>query len=473
MALLSKTVTIRPNGRSIAYYKSKGYDVKKGSEIEVKIEDLSSGSGALVETQCDYCGKIKPPTRYVDYMYQTKNGTEKCCCKDCAHIKYEEAMVEKYGCKAPIQNPEIKNKIQETNISKYGSISPAGNAAVREKQKETSMNKYGVEYPIGSKEVRDKIKQTNLDRYGFENPLSNDDVRKKIKETNLKKYGVENVLLNQEIKEKRNNTLIEKFGTLYPLQNKECYEKLKETNLEKYGVENVSQVKKVRQKVEQTCLDKYGVKNILQNDEIKEKIKNTNLKKYGVEYLLSSPEFHAHSRVVDMERYGVYHHLQNKEILAKQKETFYKNGNCPTSNQQKYLHHLYKGEMNYPLNCYNIDICFPDEKLCIEYDGGGHSLGVKLGGITQKEFDRKEIIRDNIIKRNGYKQMKIISSTDKLPSDDVLLKMLSDARRYFIDYPNHSWIEFNIDNSTVRNAENKNGISYEFGILRRITQNVE
>lgn len=33
MALLSKTVTIRPNGRSIAYYKSKGYDVKNGSVI--------------------------------------------------------------------------------------------------------------------------------------------------------------------------------------------------------------------------------------------------------------------------------------------------------------------------------------------------------------------------------------------------------------------------------------------------------
>ena len=113
------------------------------------------------------------------------------------------------------------------------------------------------------------------------------------------------------------------------------------------------------------------------------------------------------------------------------------------------------------------------EKLCIEYDGGWHDLNVKLGSITQKEFNQKEIIRNNIIKRNGYKQMEIISSTDKLPSDDVLLKMLSDARQYFIDYSNHSWIEFNIDNSTVRNAENKNGISYELGSLRRITQNVE
>lgn len=70
---------------------------------------------------------------------------------------------------------------------------------------------------------------------------------------------------------------------------------------------------------------------------------------------------------------------------------------------------------------------------------------------------------------HGFRKMKIISSNDKLPSDDVLLKMLSDTRQYFTDHPNHSWIEFNIDNSIVRNAENKNGILYEFGNLRKIT----
>ena len=134
---------------------------------------------------------------------------------------------------------------------------------------------------------------------------------------------------------------------------------------------------------------------------------------------------------------------------------------------------LYSGILNYPISYYNADIYLSNDNFVIEYDGGGHDLNVRLGHLTQNEFNQKEIIRDNIIKRNGYKQMKIISSTDKLPSDDVLLKMLSDTRQYFIDYPNHSWIEFNVDNSTVRNAENKNGISYEFGNLRRITQNVE
>ena len=66
--------------------------------------------------------------------------------------------------------------------------------------------------------------------------------------------------------------------------------------------------------------------------------------------------------------------------------------------------------------------------------------------------------------------MKIISSKDLLPSDEILLQMLSDAKQYFSDYQNHSWIEFDIDNSVIRNAENKNGVSYDFGKLRKINK---
>ena len=67
--------------------------------------------------------------------------------------------------------------------------------------------------------------------------------------------------------------------------------------------------------------------------------------------------------------------------------------------------------------------------------------------------------------------MRIISSHDKLPSDTVLLEMLEYARNYFTLYPNHSWIEFNIDTSSIRNAEHKQGIPYSFGSLRTIKNN--
>lgn len=422
--LLTKEVEIKPNGKMIQYYKDKGYDAKRNQPLMVKIEDLSMCSTVLVETKCDYCGKDKL-IKYVNYNAQTKNGTQKCCCLDCASLKQEEIMLEKYGYKSPIQVPEFKTKIQETNKERHGSISPTGNKIIREKQKKTLMSNYGVVYPSQSEEIRDKVKQTNLKKYGVECVLKNENVKEKIKQTNLNCYGAENVLLNQEIRDKRNATLMKNFGTLYPLQNEECFEKLKETNMTKYGVENISQLEDVKQKKIQASLEKYGYKNPMQ-----------------------SPEF--------LEKW------------------FLKNGSnfVRTSKQQRYLCGLYNGILNQPFKCFALDIYLADDKLDIEFDGSGHRMSIAIGNVTEKEFNNKELYRNIALKREGYKQMRIISTHDLLPSDQVLLQMLSDSRKYFSDYPNHSWIEFNIDLSVLRNAEHKDGILYNYGELRTIKEAV-
>lgn len=468
MGILSKTVKVYPRGKAINHYKEKGYDAKYNQELEVKVEDLSLCSTELIRVVCDYCGEEKEPMKYVDYNAQTKNGTKKCCCLDCIPLKREEAMIEKYGYKTAFQVPEIKKKIQTTNQERYGSNSPSSSSEVRMKQKETLMKNYGVENPSLSKELQEKRKQTFIDRYGVENPLMVKEIKEKAQQTIFERYGVENVSQNKDIQDKRIQTFMDRFGVIAPLQNKECFEKLKQTNMEKYGVEFVSQLEEVKQKARQTSLEKFGVDNPSKSEEIREKVKNTNLERYGVEYLLSLPSFHEHSREVDMERYGVYHHLQNPEILAKQKETFYKHGTCPTSKQQNYLHKIYGGELNSPFVMYNLDIYLPYDRINIEYDGSGHRLSCELGYITEEEFRRKETIRNITVKKAGIKQMRIISTTDKLPSDTVLLQMLQDTRTYFSDYPEHSWIEFNLDNSTLRNAEHKSGTPYNFGPLRTI-----
>lgn len=326
--LLTREVEIIPNGRMISYYKNKGYDAKYHQPLLVKIEDLSNGSKAMVEVQCDYCGAIKT-IPYIDYLKSIK----------------------------------LKNK--------YSCIKCA-------------------------------------------------------------------------------------------------YNKAFETNLYLYGNKSYSSTKQCRQKVVQTNIERYGVENPFQSKSVREKIEKNNLEKYGVRCLLSLPSFHQHSREVNMEKYGVYHHLQNPEILAKQKETFYKNNTCPTSKQQNYLCFLYDGELNYPFKMYNFDIYLPNEKLDIEFDGSGHFLSVERGNLTKEEFNKKEIIRNTAIKREGYKQMRIVSSKDLLPSDDILLEMLCYTRSYFSKYPQHSWIEFNIDLSSVRSAEYADGISYNYGGLHTI-----
>ena len=421
MGIISKTVKVFPRGKAIAHYKEKGYDAKYNQELEVKVEDLSLCSTALIETQCDYCGKLRQPIKYVDYNTQTKNGIEKCCCIDCAKFKREDVMTKRYGYKFAFQVPEIKEKIQATNQERYGSNSPSGSPEVRVKQKETLMKNYGVENPSLSKELQDKRKQTFIKRFGVENPLLNSEIREKAAQTILERYGVENVFLNKEIQDKKNAILIERYGTQYPLQNEECFEKMKQTNIERYGAEYIPPL-----------------------EETKQKVKQTNLKNCGYESYMQSPEF--------LEKW------------------FAKNGSdfAKSSKQQQYLCNLYNGVLNYPFRCFALDIYLPEDKLDIEFDGSGHRMSISLGSITEEDFEKKELYRNVALNKEGYKQMRIISSKDKLPFDSTLLQMLNDARNYFSLYPQHSWIEFNIDTSSVRNAEHKNGIHYDYGALRTI-----
>ena len=421
MGILSKTVKVFPRGKAISHYKKMGYNVKYNQELEVKIEDLPICSTALIETECDYCGKKRQSIKYVDYNVQTKNGTTKCCCLDCAPLKREDVIEEKYGYRYAFQVPEIKKKIQKTNQEKYGSNSPTGDATVRAKQKETLMKNYGVENPSLSKDIQEKRKQTFMDRYGVESSLLDLETQEKIKQTIFKRYGVDNVSKNKDIQYKKEQTLMEHYGVSYPLQNKDVFAKMKKTNIERYGHEFIPQL-----------------------EETKQKVKQTNLKNCGYEYYMQSPEFF--------------------------EKWFKKNGSdfVKSSRQQKYLCNLYNGILNHPFKCFALDIYLPKDKLDIEFDGSGHKMSVSLGNITLDEFEKKELYRNISIKKQGYKQMRIISSKDKLPYDEKLLEMLDFTRKYFSNYPQHSWIEFNIDTSSLRSAEYKDGILYDFGELRTI-----
>lgn len=420
MGIISKTVKIIPRGTAIKYYREKGYDAKHGVELEVKVEDLSRCSTALVDTICDYCREPKEPQKYVNYNAQTKNGTEKCCCVNCIPLKRAEVMVEKYGHEYAFQVPEIKKRIQETNMERYGSVSPSGNAEVREKQKKTLMEHYGVDNPSKSEEIQDKIKKTCIEKFGVENPLLNEEVKEKIRQTILDRYGVENVSQNKDVQDKRTQTFIEHFGVPNPLQNEECLEKLKQTNLSKYGKE-------------------FSI----QSEEVKQKAKLTNLRKYGYENPMKSPEF--------LEKW-----------FAEHGSNF-----ARTSRQQRYLCNLYNGILNQPFRCFALDIYLPEDKLDIEFDGSGHRMSISVGSISEENFEKKELYRNVALKKEGYKRMRIISSHDLLPQDTILLQMLSDARNYF-QTTQHTWQIYDIDKSLLFNAEHKDGISYDFGTLRRI-----
>ena len=268
-----------------------------------------------------------------------------------------------------------------------------------------------------------KYRETCKDKYGYEFATQNPEIKEKTKQTNLERYGVSSHLSCEEVKQKKYETCLEKYGEKYTICIPQAIEKRKERSIELFGAENP-----------------------FYSSELQDKIHEENIKKYGY----SSP-------------------AKNAEVYTKIRESMFHNNTCPTSKQQLYLHSLYGGELNYPCKNYAIDILLTEYNIAIEYNGGGHDLNVKLGTISEKEFYRKEIIREKTIKSHGYKIMTITSNHDKLPSDEILLKMLDVAKDYLLN-TNHTWIEFDIDNNYYRNAES--GVSiFDYGELRKIKTN--
>src|SRR4030065_1587656 len=245
----------------------------------------------------------------------------------------------------------------------------------------------------------------------------------------------------------------------------ETYIKSKQTLFKNYGVSNPKKSKEIRDRSKKTNLAKYGVENPFQAEIFKEKSKQTNLKKYGHEYAVSAPEVRRKAEATTFERFGVYHAAQSaiikektiKTCLAKYGEvssakveavqskkliTLYKNGTGKCSRQQKYIHTIVGGELNFPVDYFSLDIAFPQDKFYIEYDGSGHKLTAKYDGLSDSDFNKRDIRRKYYLNNRGWKEIRIISNKDYLPTKEKILEMLDIAREYLKE---RSWESFDID----------------------------
>lgn len=330
--------------------------------------------------------------------------------------------------------------------------------------------KNGGKYPCQDC-VPVKRKETCLKKYGVECISMLEEVKEKHKQTCLKKYGETNYNKTQECKDKKEKTCLEKYGVKTPSQNKDILKKTIKTNIDRYGVSFPSKTEEVKEKIKDTCIERYGVRHVFLSDAISLKCKTTLLARYGVSNPSLSKEIQEKRRNTFLNRYGVISPMKNREIAAKSLQNRIKNNGICSSKQQLYINNLYNGILNYQIKYYAADIFLPGDNIVFEYDGGGHDLCVKMNNITKEEFDKKELIRFNIIKRAGYKQIHLVSNNDKLPSDEKLLEILSESKLFFKENPERSWIEWNITNQTVRNnkdAEHLAGVFFDFGELRKI-----
>lgn len=117
---------------------------------------------------------------------------------------------------------------------------------------------------------------------------------------------------------------------------------------------------------------------------------------------------------------------------------------------------MYNGELNYLCEYYFLDIYIKQDNIDVEVDFGGHDLMVKTGRMTQEEFNKREMIREKIIRSNGIRIMRLVSPHDKLPSDKKLLELYDFAKDYF-NSTKHTWIIFYLEKNKYRNAEHLDG----------------
>lgn len=94
-----------------------------------------------------------------------------------------------------------------------------------------------------------------------------------------------------------------------------------------------------------------------------------------------------------------------------------------SSKEQNHIYELYGGNLNVRFGKFYVDILFPEEKICFEYNGGGHYLSVIHGNCTMEDLQNKDREKYETYLNNGYKCFVIENSKSGLPDDNVLIKI--------------------------------------------------
>ena len=184
----------------------------------------------------------------------------------------------------------------------------------------------------------------------------------------------------------------------------------------------------------------------------KYKMMNTDIKKYGNKCSLKNPYILEKSKNTIMEKYGVEYPLQSQHIQKRARETYYsrygnKSFSTSISKTQNELCEIYNGKLNVYIDGYFVDILV--DNIVVEYDGSGHDLSVRLGKVSQQDFDENEIYRENILIQNGYKILRILymNKQDTLPEKEKLYLIFDKAKNLFNN--GYNVVKYNLMNDLL------------------------
>lgn len=157
---------MRWNSKNKRRYEQLGYRyTQMHDEFMAAVEDLPSGSNALVEVQCDYCGKEY--TKHWDHYLREHHDVCGDACYDCKYQKWAAIhMIDHPDESCPFRSAEANAHRDTTNIERYGTQNVFGNKDIQSNIKETCLRKYGETSYTKTSEYKDRVKQTCMERYG-------------------------------------------------------------------------------------------------------------------------------------------------------------------------------------------------------------------------------------------------------------------------------------------------------------------
>ena len=145
-------------------------------------------------------------------------------------------------------------------------------------------------------------------------------------------------------------------------------------------------------RVKETCKNRYNTENPMQVEEIMNKCFNS----------------------------------KRKNFINEQHPTctYFEKG-IPVSIAQKKIADLLPNyELNYKFHGYYIDLFDKENKIAIEYNGGGHTLEIEFGNITLEEFEKKEEKRTNQILSEKIRLLIIEDSKDYWRKENIDIEQI-------------------------------------------------
>ena len=115
--IINNIMNINLNGRTIEYYKEKGYDTSN-KKIDICVKDLHKNSHIKIDVKCDICGNLKKIS-YRAYCKNIEKYKLYSCSNKCANFKNKLTSIELYGVDHFSKTKEFIDKVIKTTNDKY------------------------------------------------------------------------------------------------------------------------------------------------------------------------------------------------------------------------------------------------------------------------------------------------------------------------------------------------------------------